>query len=125
MSRNASVCRADLGNPTTLPEACAGIDCIVHFAGVLFAPHPQTFLPRTNLGYVKNLVVAARAARVRKLILISFPHVEGETFPDKPATDHLDRRRTPSTRRRGWLPSNTSLQPARAPTWFRSHCAPA
>lgn len=87
---NVSVCRADLGNPATLPDACRDIDCIVHFAGVLFAPNPEEFLPRTNLGYVKNLVLAARSARVRKIILISFPHVEGETFPDRPATERLD-----------------------------------
>ena len=29
-------------------------------------------------------------AGVRKIILISFPHVEGETSPDHPATDRLD-----------------------------------
>jgi nucleoside-diphosphate-sugar epimerase len=87
---NASVFRADLSDPATLRDVCRDIDCIVHFAGVLFAPRPHAFLPRTNLGYVKNLVVAARAARVRKFVLISFPHVEGETFPDKPATDRLD-----------------------------------
>ena len=89
-SANASVVRADLGVPATLPDVCRDIDCIVHFAGVLFAPRPETFLPRTNLGYVQNLVAAALAARVRKFILISFPHVEGETFPDKPATNRLD-----------------------------------
>ena len=87
---NAAVCRADLGNPATLTDACRGIDCIVHFAGVLFAPRPERFLPRTNLGYVQNLVAAASAAGVGKFILISFPHVEGETFPNKRATDRLD-----------------------------------
>jgi nucleoside-diphosphate-sugar epimerase len=87
---NASVVRADLAESTTLPEVCRDIDCIVHFAGVLFAPHPEKFLPQTNLGYVQNLIAAAQSARVRKFILISFPHVEGETFPDKPATDRLD-----------------------------------
>ena len=39
---------------------------------------------------MQNLVAAAQSARVRKFILISFPHVEGETFPDKPATARLD-----------------------------------
>lgn len=87
---NASIVRADLGEPSTLPDVCRDIDCIVHFAGVLFAPNPEEFLPRTNLGYVQNLVAAALAARVRKFILISFPHVEGETFPDKPASDRLN-----------------------------------
>jgi nucleoside-diphosphate-sugar epimerase len=88
--RNASVYRGDLGNPATLPDACRDIDCIVHFAGILFAPNPEEFLPRTNLGYVKNLVLAAQAAHVRKFILISFPHVEGESTPEKPARYRLD-----------------------------------
>jgi nucleoside-diphosphate-sugar epimerase len=83
---NVKVFRADLGVPETLAEACQGMDCIVHFAGVLFAPRPERFLPVTNLQYVKNLVVAAKAAQVRKFILISFPHVEGESTPYKPAT---------------------------------------
>ena len=87
---NASVWRADLEKPETLRAPCEGTDCIVHFAGVLFAPRPEQFLPRTNTRYVENLVAAARAAGVRKFILISFPHVEGESFPDRPATGRLD-----------------------------------
>jgi len=83
---NVSVCTADLGQPYTLAQACTGIDCIVHFAGVLFAPLPERFLPKTNVGYVQNLLEAARKASVQKFILISFPHVEGETTPDHPAT---------------------------------------
>ncbi len=90
-SPSASVYRGDLGNPATLPDVCRDIDCIIHFAGVLFAPNPEEFLPRTNLGYVKNLVLAAQAAHVGKFILISFPHVEGETFP-QPAGDGPTRR---------------------------------
>jgi len=87
---NVSVCRADLGRPETLVGVCSDIDCIVHFAGVLFAPRPERFLPKTNLGYVQNLVATALAARVRKFILVSFPHVEGETFPERPAKGRLD-----------------------------------
>jgi nucleoside-diphosphate-sugar epimerase len=88
-SSNVSACRGDLGNPKSLAGPCAGIDCIVHFAGLLFAPRPETFLPKTNVEYVRNLVAAALAARVRKFILISFPHVEGESSPDAPATGRL------------------------------------
>jgi nucleoside-diphosphate-sugar epimerase len=87
-----SVARADLEDPRTLAGPCEGIDCIVHFAGVLFAPRPEGFLHRTNAGYMRNLVGAARAAGVRKFILISFPHVEGESTPDRPATGRLDAR---------------------------------
>lgn len=87
---NASVYRADLGDPGTLAALCAGIDCIVHFAGLLFAPRPERFLPKTNVGYVQNLVAAALAAGVGKFILISFPHVEGQSSPTRPATGRLD-----------------------------------
>jgi nucleoside-diphosphate-sugar epimerase len=87
---NVSVRHADLAKPETLPQACAGIDCIVHFAGVLFAPHPARFLPETNVGYVRNLVRTARDAGVEKFVLISFPHVEGETTPERPALGTLD-----------------------------------
>jgi nucleoside-diphosphate-sugar epimerase len=80
-----SVFRADLGDPDSLGPACRGVDCIVHFAGVLFAPFPERFLPMTNLQYVRNLVAAALDAGVGKLILISFPHVEGESTPEHPA----------------------------------------
>jgi nucleoside-diphosphate-sugar epimerase len=84
------IARADLGDRGGLAAACEGVDCIVHLAGVLFAPHSESFLPRTNTGYVRNLVAAAQEAGVRKFILVSFPHVEGETTPERPAMDRLD-----------------------------------
>jgi uncharacterized protein YbjT (DUF2867 family) len=40
--------QADLAKPETLPPAVDGADVIVHFAGVLFAPRPERFLPVTN-----------------------------------------------------------------------------
>lgn len=85
-----SVHAVDLAQPHTLIQACAGVDCVVHFAGVLFAPLPERFLPKTNVGYVRNLVEAAKQAGVRKFILASFPHVEGETSPDRPAVGRMD-----------------------------------
>lgn len=84
------VYRADLEDPRTLVEPCQGTDCIVHFAGLLFAPRPERFLPRTNTQYVRNLVDTALTTGVGKFILVSFPHVEGESFPDRPATGRLD-----------------------------------
>jgi len=85
-----SVHTADLADPASLADACRDVDCIVHFAGVLFAPRPERFLRTTNVTYVQNLVAAALAAGVRKFILISFPHVEGESSPEHPATGRLD-----------------------------------
>jgi len=90
-SGKAEVFQADLGSPSTLGSACESVDCIVHLAGVLFAPRPERFLPRTNIAFVQNLLRSARSAGVEKFILISFPHVEGETEPEHPATDRLDR----------------------------------
>jgi nucleoside-diphosphate-sugar epimerase len=84
-ARNTSVLWGDLGEPNTLEAACLGVDCIVHFAGKLFAPNPEGFLPITNVDYVKNLVTSALGTGVGKFILISFPHVEGETDLDNPA----------------------------------------
>lgn len=87
---NVTIHQADLANPETLKEPCRNTDCIVHFAGVLFAPRPEKFLPETNTHYVRNLVDAAMASGVRKFIIVSFPHVEGESTPEHPARGTLD-----------------------------------
>ncbi len=89
-SARVEVVRADLSQPETLAAAVAGVDALVHFAGVLFKPFPERFLPTTNLEYVENLTRAAVEAGVRRFILVSFPHVEGETTPEAPARGRLD-----------------------------------
>jgi nucleoside-diphosphate-sugar epimerase len=83
--------QADLSDPTTLGPALSGVDTVVHFAGVLFAPRPERFLPVTNTRFFDHLVTAALEARVSRLILVSFPHVEGPTSQAAPATGRLDR----------------------------------
>lgn len=88
---NVTAIRADLTDPTTLPTAVNGADVVVHFAGVLFAPRPERFLPRTNTEWFSNLLDATLKAGVKRVILISFPHVEGPTTADQPATGRLDR----------------------------------
>jgi nucleoside-diphosphate-sugar epimerase len=91
LAPNVDAVMADLSRPETLPAAVAGVDVVVHFAGVLFAPRPESFLPRTNTQWFANLLDAALAAGVRRVILVSFPHVEGPTTPEAPATGRLDR----------------------------------
>jgi len=86
----AQVIRCDLAKPETLSPALEGVDCVVHFAGVLFKAQPERFLPTTNTAYFKNLLDVAIEKKVRRVILISFPHVEGPTTPDHPATGKLD-----------------------------------
>jgi nucleoside-diphosphate-sugar epimerase len=83
--------KADLGDPATLAAPVAGADVIVHFAGRLFAPRPERFLAETNTRWFSNLLSAALEARVGRIILISFPHVEGPTSVEQPATGRLDR----------------------------------
>lgn len=84
------VVQADLARPETLISALSAADCVVHFAGVLFRPRPATFLPETNTRWFANLVAAALNAGVRRVILISFPHVEGPTTPEHPGAGRLD-----------------------------------
>lgn len=84
------VVRADLAERDSLADICRDVDCIVHFAGVLFQPWPERFLPTTNVAYVENLLDAAKRHGVGKFILVSFPHVEGESTPDAPAAGSMD-----------------------------------
>lgn len=87
---NVKVFKADLGEKESLSAALQGVDVIVHFAGVLFMHNPEKFLPLTNTLYFKNLVEKAKECNVKRIILISFPHVEGETTPEYSATGRLD-----------------------------------
>jgi nucleoside-diphosphate-sugar epimerase len=87
---NVRPVRADLADPVTLAPAVAGVDVIMHFAGKLFAPRPEKFLPETNTRWFSNLVNAAVDAHVGRVILASFPHVEGPTSVEQPATGRLD-----------------------------------
>jgi Nucleoside-diphosphate-sugar epimerases len=86
---NVSVFNIDLAKQETLTEALSGVDVIVHFAGVLFKANPEKFLPTTNTLYFKNLLTAAVKQKIKRVILISFPHVEGEKTPDNPARGAL------------------------------------
>jgi nucleoside-diphosphate-sugar epimerase len=88
---NVRAVKADLADPSTLPAVVGGADVIVHFAGRLFAPRPEGFLHETNTRWFSNLVTAAIDARVSRIILTSFPHVEGPTSVERPATGRLDR----------------------------------
>lgn len=87
---NVKTFKIDLADKKTLTDALKGVDTVVHFAGVLFQGRPEKFLPKTNVGYFENLLDSALKAGVRRIVLISFPHVEGETSPEHPATGRLD-----------------------------------
>ena len=82
---NISVFNIDLAKKETLSEALSDVDVIVHFAGILFKANPEKFLSTTNTHYFNNLLDVAVEQKVKRIILISFPHVEGENTPDNPA----------------------------------------
>ena len=84
------VVACDLARPETLTAALEGVDEIVHYAGLLFQANPGRFLPTTNTVYFRNLVDVAKKCGVKRIVLVSFPHVEGETTPQNPATNRLD-----------------------------------
>lgn len=86
---NVSIFKVDLADENSLFDALAHVDTIVHFAGVLFKANPEKFLPETNTQYFNNLLNVAVKQQVKRILLISFPHVEGETSPEKPATGIL------------------------------------
>ena len=89
---NIHVFRADLADKYSLVDSLLGVDTVVHFAGVLFKANPEKFLPVTNTHYFNNLLETAIEQKVKRVILISFPHVEGETTPEQPACGSLDKK---------------------------------
>ncbi len=86
---NIKTFKADLSRKETLDDALINVDVIVHFAGILFKNNPEKFLPITNTVYFNNLLEKAKEHKVKRIILISFPHVEGETTIENPAKGKL------------------------------------
>ena len=87
---NIRIFKADLEQKETLYPAMKEVNTVVHFAGVLFKARPGKFLPVTNILYFNNLLDVAIEEGVQRIILIRFPHVEGETTPQNPAVGRLD-----------------------------------
>jgi nucleoside-diphosphate-sugar epimerase len=87
---NISVFKADLAEKESLFDALENINVVIHFAGILFKHNPEKFLHTTNTVYFQNLVEVAIKKGIKRIILVSFPHVEGESSPEKPAIGHLE-----------------------------------
>jgi nucleoside-diphosphate-sugar epimerase len=83
-------CRVDLATSADLPLALAGVEAVVHCAGRLFAPAPERFLRETNVRWLERAASAAAAAGAARFVLLSFPHIEEDTTPERPATGRLD-----------------------------------
>lgn len=89
-SPRVRIVAGDLADTSSVLLALSGADAVIHFAGVLFKGRPESFLPTTNTQYFINLCEAALQSGVKRIVLVSFPHVEGETTPASPATGRLD-----------------------------------
>jgi len=75
-----SVVTADLADPKTLPAAVRQVEVVVHFAGVLFAPRPERFLPETAwLCELFGLVVGKPSPLTRDFIRIGRVSYWGDT----------------------------------------------
>ncbi len=87
---SAKALRVDLSREADLPPAVAGVEAVVHAAGRLFAPAPQRFLHETNVAWLERAARAAVAAGATRFVLLSFPHIEEGTTPERPATGRQD-----------------------------------
>jgi len=87
----------DILRPETLAPAMKGIDTVVHAAGAahVFRRTPATdeWTRRTNVDGTRNVVAAARAAGVRRVVLVSSVAVYGDPRDvyagSKVAAEHL------------------------------------
>ncbi len=70
-SPNVSFTATDLSDPEILKDAFAGCDAVAHCAGINREIGPQTY-ERVHVAGTKNVVIAARAAAVAKIVLLSF-----------------------------------------------------
>ncbi len=80
----------DLGRPGDARDCLCGVNVVIHYASVLFKAHPERFMETTNTGYFAHMLASAVDAGVGRVILSSFPHVEGPTSPGSPSTDRID-----------------------------------
>src|SRR5688500_12000875 len=62
---------ADLRTPSELAPLVAGIDVVVHAAGLAHAPHaPASAFEQINVEGTRNVMQAAARARVRRVVLV-------------------------------------------------------
>ncbi len=69
------VVRGDVGDPLSLERAFDGSDVVFHMAGIVaIAPGREEALQRINVEGTRNVVAAARATGVRRLVYTSSVH---------------------------------------------------
>jgi dihydroflavonol-4-reductase len=82
----AEVVRGDVSRPETLPEAVAGVDVVVHLAGLVKAVTPQELFA-VNARGTRDLAMAAAAAGRPRFLLVSSLAAAGPSAPGRPRTE--------------------------------------
>jgi NADH dehydrogenase len=77
-AQGCDIARGDMSDPDTLRAACEGVDAIVHLVAIIRGK-PGDY-QRVMAGGTRALVDAARAAGVRRFILVSALGLAEETF---------------------------------------------
>src|SRR5512137_826456 len=82
----AEVVRGDVSRPESLPEAVAGVDVVVHLAGLVKAVTPAELFA-VNARGTRDLAVAAAAAGRPRFVLVSSLAAAGPSRPGHPRTE--------------------------------------
>jgi UDP-N-acetylglucosamine 4-epimerase len=87
--RNFQLLEGDIGNLDTCRQACAGVDYVLHEAALGSVPasmEDPLACHRTNVTGFLNILVAARDAKVKRLVYASSSAVYGDN-PELPKTE--------------------------------------
>ncbi|MBI4182049.1 MAG: NAD-dependent epimerase/dehydratase family protein [Candidatus Aenigmarchaeota archaeon] len=86
--------RGDLLDPASLAAACKGVDQVIHLAALISYTHGREQLFQVNVEGTRNLLAAAQAAKVKRIVFASsvavYGHVtsrvdeQGPLRPDTP-----------------------------------------
>ena len=79
----------DITKPETLPEMVAGVDYIVHNAGVVKVTRQARFYEVNQIGTRNLLDAAMDVADLKKFVLISSAAGSGPSQPDLPRTEDM------------------------------------
>jgi dihydroflavonol-4-reductase len=82
----AEVVRGDVARPETFPEALAGVDVVVHLAGLVKAVTPEELFA-VNAGGTRDLARAAVRAGRPRFVLVSSLAAAGPSRPGRPRTE--------------------------------------
>ncbi len=91
-NKRVTVYKCDLRSGYNVDNCIKDTNVLIHYASVLFKANPEKFMTTTNTEYFKTVVDIAKQENVGRIILSSFPQVEGTTSRQYPSTDKINKR---------------------------------